>query len=566
LPFEDENGEEPEIDLKITATRLEEVLSPLFQKAIDITKDLLKRNNLKGTNLDKLILVGGPTYSPILRRMLKEQITENIDTSVDPMTVVARGAALYASTIDVSDEIQDEGRTKTKLQLGVKYESTSVETEELVNIKVLKEKSTGSYPDELFAEFVRADGAWSSPQKAISDKKVALMEVQLVEDRSNAFTINIYDNQGNRIDCEPNQFTILQGIGGLDGIQVLPSHICIVKYFADEEKDLIASVKGLEKNNRYPATGIRNGLKTRQTIRPGVAADIIRIPIYEGGYGDDKSNPELNNEIYEVVITGENLPALLPESSDVDITIKVDKSGLMKFSAYFPVLDHTEESEFSVTNKQGLEANELAEKISKAKQRARNVNATNILQNLESLEAQLENEKGSDDGKLKIVDYYRKELLQLEKLEKATEFPKIEQELKNAYFDLEDLISKIKMRGDTDNVNMSQIDNTLSEIKQKVDAVIREKNIGEARELIQEINSLNFNLRNEVTDGAMDVQFLQHFNQNFGKFHWKNPTKARQLINTGLQQVVSGNKNIRPILLEIIQLIPRDELPTDTLG
>jgi molecular chaperone DnaK len=37
--------------------------------------------------------------------MLKEQVTEKVDTSCDPMTVVAKGAALYASTVNVSDEI-----------------------------------------------------------------------------------------------------------------------------------------------------------------------------------------------------------------------------------------------------------------------------------------------------------------------------------------------------------------------------------------------------------------------------------------------------------------------------
>jgi len=39
-----------------------------------------------------------------LRKMLKEQVTEKVDTSYDPMTVVAKGAALYASTVNVSDE------------------------------------------------------------------------------------------------------------------------------------------------------------------------------------------------------------------------------------------------------------------------------------------------------------------------------------------------------------------------------------------------------------------------------------------------------------------------------
>jgi molecular chaperone DnaK len=143
LPFEDENGEEPEIDLELTEKDLEIIFSPIFQKAIDITKDLLKRNNLKGSDLGALILVGGPTYSPILRRMLKEQITDKVDTSVDPMTVVAKGAALFASTISVSDEVKETTRDKTKLQLDIKYEATSVELDEMLNLKVLKEKTFG---------------------------------------------------------------------------------------------------------------------------------------------------------------------------------------------------------------------------------------------------------------------------------------------------------------------------------------------------------------------------------------------------------------------------------------
>jgi hypothetical protein len=109
----------------------------------------LKRNNLKGSDLGALILVGGPTYSPILRRMLKEQITEKVDTSVDPMTVVAKGAALFASTISVSNDVKETSRDKTKLQLEINYEATSVEMDEMINIKVLKEKTTGTFPEKI---------------------------------------------------------------------------------------------------------------------------------------------------------------------------------------------------------------------------------------------------------------------------------------------------------------------------------------------------------------------------------------------------------------------------------
>ena len=168
------------------------------------------------------------------------------------------------------------------------------------------------------------------------------------EGRSNSFEINIYDETGNKLECQPNQFSILQGIGGLDGMQVLPYHIGIGKFFHTEEKDLFHACKGLEKNKKVPATGVINGLKTRSAIRPGMIKDIIRIPIYQGDYNAEGTNPVLNNFITEVIITGETLPALLPEGSDVDITIKVDRSQLMKFTAYFPLLNHTEELEIEI--------------------------------------------------------------------------------------------------------------------------------------------------------------------------------------------------------------------------
>ncbi len=107
LPFEDDNGDEPEIDVLVTQKDMENVVAPIFQKAIDITKELLKRNNLKGSGLETIILVGEPTYSPILRRMLKEQITNKVDTSVDPTTIIVKGAALFASSVSITTNTKE---------------------------------------------------------------------------------------------------------------------------------------------------------------------------------------------------------------------------------------------------------------------------------------------------------------------------------------------------------------------------------------------------------------------------------------------------------------------------
>ncbi len=567
LPFEDENGEEPEIDLELTGNDLEKIFSPIFQKAIDICKDLLKRNNLKGSDLGALILVGGPTYSPILRRMLKEQITEKIDTSVDPMTVVAKGAALFASTISVSDEVKETTRDKTKLQLDIKYEATSVELDEMVNLKVLKEKTTGTFPEKIYADVVRFDGAWSSGKKLISEK-ATIVDVLLVEGRSNSFEINVYDEAGNKLECQPNQFSILQGIGGLDKMQVLPYNIGIGKYFHEFKDDRFACVKGLERNKSIPVTGVRNGLKTRTAIRPGMIKDIIRIPIYQGEYNSEGTTPTLNNLVNEVIITGETMPALLPEGSDVDITIKVDGSQLMKFTAYFPLLNHSEELEIEIKQTEPPTEELLKKEIYKAKLTAQKLNANDIYEKLEALEEQLENEKGSADGKLKILDGLRKELLKLDSAEKVAEWPKIEKELKDAFFDFEDLIKKIKLNNDDEEIEMDKIEIHIQEYKKTIDHIIKNKEVKAAKELTEEIEMLEREIRNSVSGGLVDKGRIEYHDREFENLRWKDKTKARQLVNQGMKLISEGKTSqLKPIVLQIwdLRIDPIDN-DGETLG
>lgn len=571
LKIEDENGinlEDEEIEITASSQEFENVVAPIFQKGIDTTKGLLKRNNLKGSDLGALILVGGPTFSPILRRMLKEQISEKVDTSVDPMTVVAKGAALFASTITVSDEVKEETRDKTKLQLDIKYEATTVELDEMVNIKVLKEKTEGTFPEKIYVDVVRSDGAWSSGKKQIGVKS-SIVDVFLNEDQSNSFDVNVYDEAGNKLECEPNQFSILQGIGGLDGMQILPYHIGIAKYFHTDERDLFFPVKGLEKNKKVPATGVINRLKTRQTVVPGKTDErnTLRIPIYQGEYNAEGTNPTLNNEIFEVIINGESLPKLLPEGSDVNITIKVDRSQIMHFTAEFPTIEHTEELKIEIKQTEPPTEELLANEILKAKRTAQKVNASDVSEQLEVLEEQLENEKGSADGKMRILDSLRKELLKLDGAEKSAHYPQIEQELKDAFYELEDLIDKIKSNGVEENLNMRQIETHLSEFRKRVEHTIKDKNSKDAKELTIEILQLDFELRNAVTGNAMDVQHLRYLNDNFSSYHWRDANRARQLFNQGLQMAADGNtSSIRNILRQLYNLMPENERPKDTLG
>lgn len=347
LPFEDNKGDELEVDTEITQKDLARISKPIYLQAISLTKELLKRNNIQENSIDIVCIVGSETKLPVFQYLLKEQISMNVDTFKDPDSVVTKGAALYASTIPIAEEINKRTKDKTVLQLDIKYEATTVELDEMVNIKVLKEKTVGTFPEKVFVDVVRSDGAWSSGKKQIGEK-ASIVEVVLNEGQSNSFDVNVYDEAGNKLECQPNQFSILQGIGGLDGIHVLPYHIGIVKYFESEGKELFQPIKGLEKNRQLPATGVINGFKTEFDLRPGIGSDAIHIPIYQGDYNAEGTNPFLNNHVFDILISGETLPTLLPASSTINITIKVNKSQLMTVIAEFPEINYTEELKLDI--------------------------------------------------------------------------------------------------------------------------------------------------------------------------------------------------------------------------
>ncbi len=520
LPFQDDNGNEPEIDVLLTQNDLVNVVAPIFQRAIDITKELLMRNNLKGSDLGALMLVGGSTYSPILRRMLKEQITDEIDTSVDPMTVTAKGAALFASTISVSDELKETTRDRTKLQLDIKYEATTVELDEMVNLKLLKEKTTGTFSEKIYANVVRFDGAWSSGKKLIGEK-ATIIDVLLVAERSNSFEIHVYDEDGNKLECQPHQFTILQGIGGLDGMQVLPYHIGIAKFFKTEGKELFMTIKGLEKNQRLPATGIINGFKTQLPIRPGVISDSIRIPIYQGDYNAEGTNALFNNLIMEVIITGETVPALLPEGSEVDIIIQIDRSQLMKFIVYFPLLDHTEEMAIKINETEPPTSELLRREISKAMQTAKKLDAHQVSKNLQALEKELEYVWESADGRIKVLGNLREELLKLDNAERIAEWPKVEMELTLTFRELEAI-----------SLDYAQ----LEKFRHGIEIILLARDLGNAKAIIVEMKELL-----QLQD--IPFNYIDSVKGELVMFYSDNPSMGKEKFRFLLGELIRIEKN-----------------------
>lgn len=561
IPGEDEEGEEFELDFTVTQEMMQETLGPIFQKSIDISIALLERNNLDGQSLDSLILVGGPTYSPILRAMLEEQITKP-DLSVDPMTVVAKGAALFASTIDVSDEVRDQQRDKTKIQLELGYEATSVEDEEFVTVKVLEGKTSGDIPEKLFVELVRNDSAWSSGKTQV-DANGEVIEVLLNYGKSNGFTVTAYDEKGDVLDVEPSSFSILQG--SKIGSATLPYAFGIEIKSIISGKVEFRGVKGLEKNQSTPATGTANGMKTQKQIRPGIKEDVLKIPLYQGEHAAEGTKAIHSEHVYDIIITGADLPKLLPEGSDVDLTIKVDASERLSCSVYFPALDHSEDIEVPRdTTQEEIDVDWLEAEIKKS------LYTTNLIKeegssgdedklnkleaDIEGIRKDLENNRTDYDRKKEVLNNLRKSLKTLEAIETEGEWPKTEEELKDVFYRLEENNEKYPNE---------KAHSLIAEFKIQVTQTIKEQNTKLANELIDTMRAVNYMVLDEGLGVQMEISQLNYLNEEFDMLDWTDRSTARSVLNRGLNLSVNNpvKDELEPIVRELYKLLPKADVP-----
>ncbi|EKT4520360.1 Hsp70 family protein [Flavobacterium psychrophilum] len=554
IPGEDDNGEEFELDITVTQSDMERALGPIFQKAIDICKKLLERKNLKGSSLDSLILVGGPTFSPVVRKMLEQQICKP-DTSVDPMTVVSKGAALYASTVEISEQIKEQTRDKSKIQIEIGHEASTVELEEFVTLKILTDKTEGTIPEKVLAEITRSDKAWSSGKVEINEIG-EVIETQLIEGKTNSFEIILFDDKGNILESEPKEFTVIQG--SKIGSATLAYNFGIEIKKRESGKIVFETLKNLEKNKSIPAVGTRNALRTQKQIRPGMESDFIKIPIYEGEHEAEGTRAIHNNHVTDIIISGAELPALLPENSDVDLTVNVDRSEQITVTAYFPYLDFSYEANVERTIST-ISTSWLSNEIRKAKGSIEELKDEGVsndkVQKAETeiadLEKKFENNKNDVDSKQEVLTNLRKTLKTIDELSETTEWPKLEEELKEEFYRLE------KANKDFGNEGSKQV---VNQLRSQLEEVLKTQDIKLGKALAEEIHSVFF----QLTLVYQLINFVRQHNQNFGSYHWKDSNRARQLLNEGLQQIGENptTEDLHPIVIDLINLLPDTEKPS----
>jgi len=100
LPFiAQANNESKTLELKMTRTKLEELVKPIIDRMKHPVEQALNDAKLTPANIDRIILVGGPTRMPVVMKFVEDYVGKQVERGIDPMEAVAKGAAVQAGVL-----------------------------------------------------------------------------------------------------------------------------------------------------------------------------------------------------------------------------------------------------------------------------------------------------------------------------------------------------------------------------------------------------------------------------------------------------------------------------------
>lgn len=109
LPFiaHDHQSGAKNLEIRLTRAKLEDLIRPVVQRCKPSIEKALADGKIGVSDINKIVMVGGPTRIPLVRKFVSEVLGKEAESGVDPMEAVAMGAAIQAGIIagDVESDI-----------------------------------------------------------------------------------------------------------------------------------------------------------------------------------------------------------------------------------------------------------------------------------------------------------------------------------------------------------------------------------------------------------------------------------------------------------------------------
>lgn len=553
VALQDDHGRAFEFEYELMRADVERLTEPFIVRSVNLCKKALEESGLGPGDVEKVLLVGGPTLSPYLRERLadpREGLGIALDHSQDPITVVARGAAIFAGTQRLDTAAMAAPPPAGHYAIDLEYRPVGPDTEPFVGGRVSGPDTAG-----FMLEFVNDEArpAWRSGRIALSDTGTFTATLWADKGRTNTFRIELTDPTGTRRDVTPDRLTYTVGV-----VDTQPplTHSIGVGLEGNEVEWLIKRGTPLPARRRVL-------LRTTIGIRQGQGEGMIRIPVLEG----EHDRADRNQRIGRLEVSPAQVRRDVPEGSEVDFTIVIDESRLVIARAYVPLLDEEFEHVLNLQTETVPEHDELARTTDEEIRRLKAVRreaaefddppAQAVLARIENerivqdIEAMVEAARVDPDA----ATMCRRRLLDLkaavDEVEDALEWPRLIQQSR----EIVPLVREVvETSGNANHLRF------LAAGEAALQDAITAHNPDLLRQRMEELRRLAL----QVLDESGQLQFIAFDQLQAQRGEMSDRAEADQLITLGRQAAEKGDSGaLRAINAQLSGMLPTPPPPPD---
>jgi molecular chaperone DnaK len=321
VSLEDEDGKTLDSLLTVTRSEFEDVIKDAIYGTADMMKTIITRNSLRPDDIEFILMVGGSTYIPYVRKRIEELMGLTVNTSIDPTNAIVVGAAYFAGSKEIGNGKGKVLVSANSRNLKIKpvFNRNSQESEETFNAKI-----EGDFSG-LFYRIYSEDGSFDSGLKTLSGR--ISEDLPLREGAFNLFQFQIVDSQNNQIGVGFDSIQIAQGRYSVAG-QMLPEDICLVKDDVANKDTRLTRI--FAKNSVLPSKS-KKSVEVARTIIKGSDSHVVRILVVEG---PSEKHSSTNKPLGFLIIDGKQINRDLIRGTEIDLTFELSESRDLTISAY----------------------------------------------------------------------------------------------------------------------------------------------------------------------------------------------------------------------------------------
>ena len=490
--FEDGNGRNVDFSYTLTPADVEAISRPYVVRTLNLCRKTLRDARLEASAMERILMVGGSTLNPWIRDAVQAELRRPLEYGIDPVTVVARGGAIFASTVELNEgagraALTPQQSAVWRIETGHKPVGNVSDPD--VYGRVLP--PPGGSVEGCSIEFFDRVSKWRSGRIILGRDGVFVAQFYANTPGRHDYSIELCDAAGSAMPTEPRSapYTYMLAV---------PTAPLLAHTISVELSDGGVAVYG-EKGAQLP---LRKMLDHSSSIplRAGRREDVLTIPLLEG----EHARARRNFRVGEIIITGADIGADLPKGSPIEITVAIDTSQKIRVSAYFPTLEIDFDLEYRASAERGALDQLIplaeAEKARLTKTRAEIAKidlpgASIILAQIDNEDLldsirKLANAAAADPGQLRALDRRLREFAGLiDDLEDLLEWPKLVDEAAGERRDAERVVD----RNGTD-----EDKRLLWKLQSDCQRAIDTKNSDELRRITQDFLSLYFEVVDRV--------------------------------------------------------------------